>query len=143
MRFMMLLKASKDSEAGMLPSAELISEMGKYNEELIRAGVLIDGAGLQASSKGARVRFVGNKRSVVDGPFAETKELLAGYWMIEVKSRADAIDWALRCPHPHPGEDAEIELRQVFETPDFPDAPPEVVDQERKFQAARAKRPKR
>jgi hypothetical protein len=117
--------------------------MGKYNEELIRAGVLIDGAGLQASSKGARVRFVGNKRSVVDGPFAETKELLAGYWMIEVKSRADAIDWALRCPHPHPGEDAEIELRQVFETPDFPDAPPEVVDQERKFQAARAKRPKR
>ena len=140
MRFMMLLKASKASEAGEMPTAELIAEMGKYNEELIRAGVLIDCAGLQPSSKGARVRFSGKKRSVIDGPFTETKELLAGYWTIQVKSRAEAIEWARRCPHPHPGEDAELELRPLFETADFPDAPAEVVKQELEFRAKRKRR---
>jgi hypothetical protein len=140
MRFMMLLKASKASEAGEMPTAELIAEMGKYNEELIRSGVLVDAAGLQASSKGARVRFTGKKRTVIDGPFAETNELLAGYWMIEVKSRDEAVEWALRCPHPHPGEDAEIELRQVFEPTDFENAPPEVVKQELDFRAKQRKR---
>jgi len=140
MRFMMLLKASKASEAGVMPSTELLTEMGKYNAELIKSGVLVDGAGLQASAKGARVRFSGKKRIVIDGPFTETKELLAGYWMIQVKSLQDAIEWARRCPHPHPGEDAEIELRQVFETEDFPNAPAEVVAQEAKFRKDRAKR---
>ncbi len=140
MRFMMLLKASKASEAGVMPSTELFAEMGKYNEELIKAGVLVDGAGLQASAKGARVRFSGKKRIVIDGPFTETKELLAGYWTIQVKSLQEAIEWARRCPHPHPGEDSEIELRQLFETEDFPNAPPEVVEQEAKLRKDRGKR---
>ncbi len=140
MRIMMLLKASKASEAGVMPSTELLAEMGKYNEELIKAGVLIDGAGLQASAKGARVRFSGKKRIVIDGPFTETKELLAGYWTIQVKSLQEAIEWARRCPHPHPGEDSEIELRQLFETEDFPNAPAEVVEQEAKLRKDRGKR---
>jgi hypothetical protein len=128
MRFMMIVKASKDSEAGLMPSAELVGAMGKYNEELMKAGVLLAGEGLQASSKGARVYFSGGKRTVVDGPFAETKELIAGFWMIQVKSKEEAIEWAMRCPAPH-GENVEthLELRQVFELADFP---PEVVSPE-------------
>src|SRR3989442_13759915 len=102
MRFMMIVKASKDSEAGIMPGGDLLSAKGKYNEELMKAGVLLDGAGLQPSSKGARIKFSGGKRAVVDGPFAETKELIAGYWIIQVKSREEAIEWAKRAPAPHP-----------------------------------------
>jgi len=120
MRFMMIVKANKDSEAGVLPSKELIAAMGKFNEEMANAGVLLAGEGLQASSKGARVKFSGGKRTVTDGPFAETKELIAGFWLIQVKSREEAIEWALRCPEPHEGGESEIEIRQVFEASDFP-----------------------
>src|ERR1043166_9022147 len=116
MKFMMIVKANKDSEAGKMPSEELLSAMGKYNEELMKAGVLLDLAGLQASSKGARIRFSGGKRTVIDAPFSETKELIAGYWIIQVKSKEEAIEWAKRVPAPHgEGEDGEIEVRQVFE----------------------------
>jgi len=118
MRFMVIVKATKDSEAGALPSEELLTAMGKYNEELAKAGILLAGEGLQPSSKGARVRFSGPKRTVVDGPFAETKELIAGYWMWKVKSKEEAIEWVKRCPNPMPG-DSEIEIRQVFEAEDF------------------------
>jgi hypothetical protein len=118
MRFMVIVKATKDSEAGVMPGAELLSAMGKYNEELIKAGVLVDGAGLQSSAKGARVRFSGNARTVIDGPFAETKELIAGYWIFNVKSKEEAIDWVKRAPNPH-NEDSEIEIRQLFEAEDF------------------------
>ena len=120
MRFMMIVKANKDSEAGVLPSKELIAAMGKFNEEMAKDGVLLAGEGLQASSKGARVKFSGGKRTVTDGPFAETKELIAGFWLIQVKSREEAIEWALRCPEPHEGGESEIEIRQVFEASDFP-----------------------
>jgi hypothetical protein len=120
MRFLMLLKASVESEAGIMPAREMIDAIGKYNESMVRAGVLLDAAGLQASSKGARVRYRGSERTVVDGPFTETKELIAGYWMIQVKSKAEALEWAKRCPPPHPGDAAEIEVRQVFEISDFP-----------------------
>jgi hypothetical protein len=121
MRFMMFVKASKDSEAGVLPSKELIEAMGKFNEEMVKAGVMLAGEGLQASSKGARVKFSQGKRTVVDGPFAETKELIAGFWIIQVKSKAEAIEWASRAPAPHgPNADAEIEIREVFESSDFP-----------------------
>jgi hypothetical protein len=119
MRFMMIVKASKDSEAGILPSAELLAAMGKFNEEMAKAGVMLDGLGLQSSAKGARVRFSGDKRIVTDGPFSETKELIAGFWMIQVKSRQEAIEWAKRSPNPHPGHESEIEIRQVFEAEDF------------------------
>jgi hypothetical protein len=127
MRFMMIVKASKNSEAGVMPSKELFSAMGKYNDELIKAGVLLDLSGLQPSSKGARVKYSGGTRTVVDGPFAETKELIAGYWIIQVKSREEAIEWAKRAPAPH-GENAEgeIEVRQFFEPEDF--EPGELVD---------------
>src|SRR5262245_14272705 len=118
MRFMVMVKATKDSEAGKMPSEELLSAMAKFNEEMVKAGVMLDGNGLQASSKGARVRFSGNKRTVIDGPFAETKELVAGYWIIQVKSKAEAIEWIKRCPNPH-DEDSEIEIRQIFELEDF------------------------
>ena len=131
MKFMMIVKASKDSEAGVMPSEELISAMGKYNEELVKAGVLVDAAGLQPSSKGARIRFSGGKRSVIDGPFTETKELIAGYWIIKVSSREEAMEWAKRAPSPHPGEDCEIEIRQFFEMEDF--GPSEAVDREREL----------
>jgi hypothetical protein len=131
MRFMMIVKASKDSEAGVMPSEELISAMGKYNEDLVKAGVLVDAAGLQPSSNGARIRFSGGKRSVVDGPFTETKELIAGYWIIKVSSREEAMEWATRAPSPHPGEDCEIEIRQFFEMEDF--GPSEAVDREREL----------
>jgi hypothetical protein len=129
MRFMVLVKATPESEAGVLPSEELINAMGKYNAELANAGVLLAAEGLQASSKGARVRFSGDKRTVIDGPFAETKELIAGFWILQVKSKEEAIEWVKRCPNPR-GEgtgDAEIEIRQVFEADDFgPDFTPEA-----------------
>jgi len=118
MRFMILVKASKASEAGQMPSERLLAEMGKYNEELMKAGVLRAGEGLHPSAKGARVRFSGATRTVVDGPFPETSQLVAGFWMIEVKSRDEAIEWVKRCPNPHEGE-SEIEIRQVFEAEDF------------------------
>jgi hypothetical protein len=121
MRFMVMVKANEDSEAGVLPSTELLTEMGRYNEELVKAGVLLAGEGLQPSSKGARVRFSGSERSVIDGPFAETKELIAGFWLIQVPSLDEAIEWVKRCPNPMEGE-SEIEIRQVFEPEDFGDA---------------------
>jgi len=122
MRFMVIVKASKDSEAGKMPSEELLDAMAKFNEDMVKAGILLDAAGLQPSSKGARIRFSGNKRTVIDGPFAETKELIAGYWIIQVKSIAEAIEWMKRCPNPHE-EDGEIEIRQFFEMEDFGESP--------------------
>ncbi len=119
MRFMAIVKATKDSESGMLPSKELLAEMGKFNEELMKAGVLLAGEGLQPSSKGARVRFSGTKRTVIDGPFTETKELIAGFWLLQVRSKEEAIEWIKRSPAPFDGE-CEIEIRQVFEATDFP-----------------------
>ena len=119
MRFMIIVKASQDSEAGVMPSEELMSAMGNYNEELAKAGILVDCDGLHPSSKGARVRFSGDKRTVIDGPFAETKELIAGYWIWQVKSKEEAIEWVKRCPNPMPGTEAEIEIRQIFEADDF------------------------
>jgi len=119
MRFMVIVKASKASEAGVLPGAELLTAMGKFNKELIKAGVMLAGEGLQASSKGARVKFAGEKRVVTDGPFAETKELIAGFWIWKCQSLAEAIEWLKRCPDPMPGEEAELEIRQVFEAEDF------------------------
>ena len=121
MRFIVFVKATKDSEAGLMPSEELLGAMAKFNEEMIKAGVMLDGNGLQQSSKGARVRFEGNKRTVIDGPFAETKELVAGYWILQVKSKAEAIEWIKRCPNPH-NVDSEIEIRQLFELEDFGDS---------------------
>ena len=118
MRVMVLIKASADSEAGVLPSEELLTEMGKYNEELVKAGIMLAGEGLQPSSKGVRVHFSGEERRVVDGPFAETKELIAGFWLWQVKSMDEAIEWARRCPNPMPGE-SQIEIRPVFEAEDF------------------------
>jgi hypothetical protein len=121
MRFMMLIKANQESEAGVLPSRELVAAMGDYNEEMARAGVLLAGEGLHPSSKGARIQFSGRKRTVIDGPFAETKELIAGFWLIEVPSLEDAIEWAMRVPDPMgEGQDGQIEIRQVFEAADFP-----------------------
>ena len=119
MRFMVIVKASKDSEAGVLPDEKLLTEMGKFNEELAKAGVLLAAEGLQPTSKGARVRFSGAKRTVIDGPFTETKELIAGFWLWQVKSREEAIEWVKRCPNPMPGKESEIEIRQVFEAEDF------------------------
>ena len=118
MRFIVMVKATRDSEAGVMPSHELLEAMGKYNEELARAGIMLAGDGLHPSSKGARVRFSGDKRTVIDGPFAETKELVAGFWIWQVKSREEAIEWVKRCPNPMPG-DSEIEIRQLFEPEDF------------------------
>jgi hypothetical protein len=132
MRFMMIVKASEDSEAGKLPDEEMIAKMGKYNEELMKAGVLVDLSGLQSSTKGARIKFSGNKKTVVDGPFAETKELIAGYWIINVKSRQEAIDWALKAPNPHgDGKETYIEVRQFFELEDF--VPSEALDRAREL----------
>ena len=132
MKFMMIVKASKDSEAGVMPSEELLNAMAKYNEELMKAGVLLDLSGLQPSSKGVRIKFSkDSKRTVVDGPFAETKELIAGYWIIQVKSCEEAIEWAKRAPCPHPGTECEIEVRQFFELSDF--APSEAVDRHREL----------
>jgi hypothetical protein len=129
MRFMVMIKSNADTEAGVLPSEQLLAEMGAYNEEMVKAGVLLAGEGLQPSSKGARVRFRGAERTVVDGPFAETKELIAGFWLIQVSSKEEAIEWVKRCPNPLEGE-AEIEIRQVFEAEDFGDAyTPELREQ--------------
>ena len=134
MRFMVIVKASKDSEAGVLPDKKLLADMGKYNEELVKAGVMLAGEGLQASSKGARVRFSGSKRSVIDGPFPETKELIAGYWLFQVKSLAEAIEWVKRSPNPFPKGDSEIEIRQVFEADDFgAEFTPELRKQEERI----------
>ena len=119
MRFMVIVKATKESESGALPAQEMIEKMGKFNDQLIKAGVLVSADGLQSSAKGARVVFKGDRRTVVDGPFAETKELIAGYWIWKVSSKQEAIEWAMRCPHPHPGTDTNIELRQIFEAEDF------------------------
>jgi hypothetical protein len=118
MRFMVMVKATKDSEAGKMPSEEVLAAMAKFNEEMVKAGVMLDGNGLQPSSKGARVRFSGDKRTVIDGPFAETKELIAGYWILQCKSLAEAVEWIRRCPNPH-NDVGEIEIRQMFELEDF------------------------
>ncbi|MEJ5059449.1 MULTISPECIES: YciI family protein [unclassified Pseudomonas] len=131
MRFMIIIKASQDSEAGIMPSTELLTAMGNYNEELAKAGILLAGEGLHPSSKGARVRFSGDQRTVIDGPFAETKELIAGFWLWQVKSREEAIEWVKRCPNPMPGTEAEIEIRRVFELEDFgAELTPELREQE-------------
>ncbi len=141
MRFMIMVKASKDSEAGKMPSEDLLAAMGKYNEELVKAGIMLAGEGLQPSSKGARVRFSGERRSVIDGPFTETKELIAGFWLWQVKSKQEAIDWVKRCPNPMPGTEAEIEIRQVFEAEDFgAEFTPELREQEGRLRAAVAKK---
>jgi hypothetical protein len=135
MKFMMIVKASKESEAGAMPGAELLTAMGRYNEELVEAGALLAGEGLHPSSKGARVRFAGEKRTVVNGPFAETRQLVAGFWLIQARSLEEAIDWARRCPNPMDGE-SEIEIRQVFEAEDFGDAlTPELKQQEERLRA--------
>ena len=134
MRFIVMVKATKNSEAGVLPDAKLLADMGKYNEELVKAGVMLAGEGLHSSSKGARVRFSGTKRTVIDGPFPETKELVAGYWLFQVKSLEEAIEWVKRCPNPMPNEESEIEIRQVFEADDFgPEFTPELREQEERL----------
>jgi len=143
MRFMILLKADQNTEAGILPGEELLTAMGKYNEELVKAGVLLAAEGLQPSSKGARVQFSGGKRMVVDGPFAETKELIAGFWLIQVRSKEEAMEWVKRCPNPLDGE-AEIEIRQVFEASDFGEAlTPELREAERAMGQQMAENAKR
>jgi len=135
MRFMVMVKANKDSEAGVMPSTQLLEEMGKYNEELVKAGVMLAGEGLHPSSKGARVRFSGDKRTLIDGPFTEAKELVAGYWIWQVKSKEEAIEWVKRCPNPT-GEDSEIEIRQVFAPEDFgAEFTPELREQEDRLRA--------
>jgi len=123
MRVMVIVKASKESEAGKMPSEEMLAAMGKFNEEMVKAGIMLDAAGLKATSQGARIRFSGDKRTVIDGPFTETKELIAGYWIIQVKNMAEALEWMKRCPSPHPGEECEIELRPFFELEDFGESP--------------------
>lgn len=136
MRFMVIVRATQNTEAGAMPSQDLLAEMGKFNEELTKAGVLLAGEGLHPSSKGARVRFSGDKRTVIDGPFTETKELIAGFWLWQVTSKAEAIEWVKRCPHPMPGEQAEIEIRQVFEAEDFgTEFTPELRQQEERMRA--------
>jgi hypothetical protein len=142
MRFMIIIKADKNSEAGVLPDERLLREMGNFNEELVKAGIMLAGEGLHPSSRGARVRFSGAKRTVLDGPFAETKELVAGFWLWQVKSKEEAIEWVKRIPNPMPGTETEVEIRQVFEVEDFGDAAtPEIREQEHRLrQQAAAKR---
>ncbi len=142
MRFMVIVKATKDSEAGVMPSEQLLAEMGKFNEELVNAGIMLAGDGLHPTSKGTRVKFSGNKRSVVDGPFTETKELIAGYWLWQCKSKEEAIEWAKRCPNPAvDGREGELEIRQVFEADDFgAEFTPELRDQEERLRAQIEKR---
>jgi hypothetical protein len=142
MRFMIIIKADKNSEAGQLPDERLLNEMGKFNEELVKAGIMLAGEGLHPSSRGARVRFSGSKRTVVDGPFAETKELVAGFWLWQVKSKDEAIEWVKRIPNPMPGTETEVEIRQVFEIEDFgANATPEIREREQRLRAQTA--PKR
>ena len=131
MRVMVIVKASKDSEAGKMPSEEMLGAMAKFNEEMVKAGIMLDGAGLKSTSQGARIRFSGDKRTVIDGPFTETKELIAGYWIIQVKSLDEAIEWVKRVPNPT-GQQSEIEIRQVFEAEDF-DMSPELLEQDRRL----------
>jgi hypothetical protein len=139
MRFMMIVKANEDSEAGKMPPPELIAAMTKYNEELVKAGVLLDASGLQPSSKGARLKFSGGKRTVIDGPFSETKELIAGYWVIQTKTREEALEWLKRVPAPHgENDEGEIELRQFFEMDDFP--PSDAVNDARKLEETLARK---
>jgi len=136
MRFMVLVKATKDSEAGVMPSQELLTAMMKYNEELVKAGVMLAGEGLHPSSKGARVKFSGEKRIVTDGPFAETKELVAGYWLWQCQSKEEAIEWLKRCPNPMPGQEGEIEIRQIFSPDDFgPALTPQLREQEERLRS--------
>jgi hypothetical protein len=138
MRFMVIVKANKDSEAGVLPTQQLLADMGKFNQELVKAGILLAAEGLQSSSKGKRVRFSGTKRTVIDGPFTETKELIAGFWLWQVRSMEEALEWVKRCPNPHDGE-SEIEIRQVFEAEDFgPALTPELRQQEADLRAQSA-----
>ena len=134
MKVMVIVKATRNSEAGQMPSEKLLADMGKYNEELVKAGVMLAGEGLHPSSKGKRVRFAGSKRTVVDGPFAETKELIAGFWIWQVRSMEEALEWVRRCPDPMPGEEGELELRPIFEAEDFGEAyTPEVRAQEERI----------
>jgi hypothetical protein len=143
MRFLVIVKANEDTEAGVMPSEELMTAMGKYNEELVKAGIMLAGEGVHPSSKGARVRFSGNKRIVIDGPFPETKELVAGFWLWEVKSLEEAIEWVKRCPNPT-GVESEIEIRQVFEAEDFgAEFTPELREQEEHLRAEIKKRQKK
>ena len=136
MRVMVIVKATKASEAGKMPSKELLAAMGKFNEELVKAGIMLDGDGLKPSSKGKRVRFSGGKKTVIDGPFAETKELIAGYWIWQVKSIDEALEWARRCPDPMPGEDSELEIRPFYEMEDFgPELTAEVRAKEAELRA--------
>jgi hypothetical protein len=138
MRFMVIIKATKETEAGVMPSEKLLTEMGRYNEELVKAGVMLAGEGLHPSSKGARVKFSGSERTVIDGPFGETQDLIAGFWLWQVKSKAEAIEWVKRCPNPT-GEEAEIEIRQVFEAEDFgAEFTPELREQEQRLRAQAA-----
>ncbi len=140
MRFMVIVKATKDSEAGVMPSTQLLTEMGQFNEDLVKAGVMLAGEGLRPSSKGARIGFSGNKRTVIDGPFAEIKELIAGCWLWQCKSKEEAIEWVKRCPNPMPGE-SEIEIRQVFEADDFgAEFTPELRAQEERLRAETTKK---
>ena len=139
MRFMVLVKATQESESGVLPSEQLLADMTRYNEELAKAGVMLAGEGLQPSSKGARVKFSGTRRTVVDGPFAETKELIAGFWILQVKSKEEAVEWVKRCPNPMEGE-SELEIRQIFEAEDFgPAFTPELQEKEAQIGAQMAK----
>jgi hypothetical protein len=141
MRFMVMVKATKDSEAGVMPDTKLLEDMGKFNEQLVKAGVMLAGEGLHPSSKGVRVRFNGDSRTVIDGPFAETKELVAGFWLWQVKSKEEAIEWVKRCPNPHAGESV-IEIRQVFEAADFgPALTPELREAEDRLRARIAEKP--
>ena len=138
MRVMVIIKANKDTEAGVMPSQQLLTEMGNFNEELVKAGIMLAGEGLHPSSKGKRVRFSGSKRSVIDGPFAETKELIAGFWLWQVKSMDEALEWVKRCPNPT-GAESEIEVRQVFEADDFgAEFTPELREQEKRVWAQAA-----
>ncbi len=138
MRFMVMIKATKDTEAGVMPDEKLLAEMGRFNEELVTAGVMFAGEGLHPSSKGARVKFSGSKRTVIDGPFGETKDLIAGFWLWQVKSKEEAIEWVKRCPNPT-GTDAEIEIRQVFEAEDFgAEFTPELREQEQRLRTQAA-----
>jgi hypothetical protein len=141
MRFMVIVKADKSSEAGALPDEKILTEMGAYNEQLAKASVLLAAEGLHPSSKGARVRFSGTKRTVIDGPFSETKELIAGFWLIQVKSKEEAIEWVKRSPNPFPGKESEIEIRQVFEADDFgAEFIPELREQEERIRAKAAQK---
>jgi len=143
MRFMVMVKATKESEAGVMPEEKLLADMGKFNEELVKAGIMLAGEGLQPSSKGARVRFSGTQRTVIDGPFAETKELVAGFWLWQVKSKEEAIEWVKRCPNPFPTGESEIEIRQIFEAEDFgAEFTPELREQEERLRTQMAEQQK-